>query len=369
MAQLRSGYTTGTCAAIAAKAAARMLLTQKAVKTEYVITPNGIRIEAEILSAECSGNTAKCAVRKFAGDDPDITDGMLIFAEVTLGGCGIRIDGGEGVGRVTKPGLDQPVGAAAINSVPRKMIADAVSGVIEELGAECGARVVISAPGGEEIANKTFNPRLGIEGGISILGTSGIVEPMSTRAVIDTIKVELNFKRQNGHDYAILVPGNYGRDFVRDSLGLDIDSAVKCANFIGQAIDLAIEKKFSGIVLIGHVGKLVKLAAGVMNTHSRTADARAEIFCTHAALCGAPLSALERIMECATTDDMTAVIKEYGIFDEVMRRIGERIDFYINKRCGGEIKYAFEVFSNVHGQMCRGGDEEVFKNAVKEYVK
>lgn len=369
MAELRSGYTTGTCAAIAAKAAVRMLLTQEAVKTEYVITPNGTRIETEISDAEYSGCRARCAAKKFAGDDPDITNGMRIFAEVTFGGDGIAIDGGEGVGRVTKPGLDQPVGAAAINSVPRRMIAEAVRGVIEELGAECGAHVIISVPGGEKTALKTFNPRLGIEGGISILGTSGIVEPMSTRAVIETIRTELNFKRQNGHNCVVVVPGNYGRDFVMDRLGLDIDSAVKCSNYIGEAIDIAIEKQLSSILLIGHAGKLIKLAAGIMNTHSQTADGRVEIFCTHAALCGASLAVLERIMKCVTTDDMITILKEFGMLDEVMQRIGERINYYINKRCGGEIKYAFEVFSNVHGELCRGGDEKVFANAVKEYVK
>jgi cobalt-precorrin-5B (C1)-methyltransferase len=346
-----------------------MLLTGKIVKNEYVTAPVGTRIEAEIINAEIGENYAVCAVKKYSGDDPDITNGMLVYAKITPDNEGITIDGGEGVGRVTKPGLNQPVGAAAINSVPRKMIADAVSGVFEELGAEYGARVIISVPNGEMVAKKTFNPRLGIEGGISILGTSGIVEPMSTRAVIDTIDVELNFKRKNGHDYAIVVPGNYGKDFVKEMLGLDIESAVKCSNYIGDALDLAADKGFKGIVLIGHVGKLIKLAAGIMNTHSRTADGRMEVLCTHCALCGMNVKALEEIEVSTTTDEAISIIKKFGFFENVMRRICAKIDYHINQRCGQEIKYAFLMFSNVHGELCRGGDKEVLENAIKEYIK
>lgn len=369
MSRLKSGYTTGTCAAIAAKAAMRMLLTQSDVKSEFVITPGGRRIETDILNTYMRGKTAVCAVKKYSGDDPDITNGILVYAKAALKKSGITVDGGEGVGRVTKPGLNQPVGAAAINSVPRRMISDAVEAVMDELGAECGADITIFVPDGAELAKKTFNPRLGIEGGISILGTSGIVEPMSTRAVIETIAAELNFKRSNGHDYAIIVPGNYGREFVMDNLGIDIDGAVKCSNYIGEALDIAAEKNFCGVLLTGHAGKLVKLAAGIMNTHSSVADGRMEIFCANAALCGAPIDALERIESSITTDDAISVLKEYGIFDDVMKRIGERIDFHLNKRCGGDIKYAFMMFSNLHGELCRGGDAEIFDNAVKEYIK
>ncbi len=366
MAKLRRGYTTGTCAAIAAKAAARMALIQTGVERESVVTPSGRRIEAEILNTVTGDAYAECAVRKDSGDDPDVTNGILVYVSVRLCGTDITIDGGTGVGRITKPGLNQPVGAAAINSVPRRMIYDAVQSVLDEAETETGAEVIISVPGGAELAQKTFNPRLGIEGGISILGTSGIVEPMSTQAVIDTISVELNIRRAAGCEYAVIAPGNYGRDFVRESFGTDIDKVVKCSNYIGEAIDLVTEKGFSGFVLIGHIGKLVKLAAGIMNTHSRNADGRAEIFCANAALCGATTECVRKISECVTTDEMISVLDKYGIREPVMDRIKDRIDYYIDKLCGGTVKYAFVVFSNIHGELCRCDKHNIVKTALKE---
>ncbi len=366
MSKLKRGYTTGTCAAIASKAAVRMLLSGQRVKSESVITPSGEDIEAEIYCAELNGGAAVCAVRKNSGDDPDVTDGMLIYSTVTLNDGGISIDGGEGVGRITRPGLQRRVGEAAINNVPRKMIADSVTEVLHEYGAEGGADVLISVPGGQEIAEKTFNPRLGIEGGISILGTTGIVEPMSTRALIDTIDVELSFKKANGTKYVIVTPGNYGRDYIMDTMGTDIDAAVKCSNFIGETIDLAAEKGFNGMLLIGHAGKLIKLAAGIMNTHSRVADGRAEIICAHAALMGAPKGVLERIMGSVTVDEASAALEECGLLRKVMKSIGERIDFYLNRRCANRMEYAFIVFSNVYGELCRGGNEDVMREALNE---
>lgn len=366
MEKLKKGYTTGTCAAIASRAAVIMLMSGKAPERVSVTLPNGERIETDILDVSADGHSAECAVRKYAGDDPDVTDGILIYSCVTLVKDGITVDGGRGVGRVTKPGLQRAVGEAAINDVPRKMIISAVSETLEEYGAECGAEVIISVPGGEELAKQTFNPRLGIEGGISILGTTGIVEPMSTKAVIDTIDVELSFKKANGHAYALITPGNYGRDYVMKRLGLDIDAAVKCSNYIGAAIDIAAEKGFKGMLLIGHAGKLIKLAAGIMNTHSRTADGRAEIICANAALEGAPKEALEAIMESVTTDDAAAVLKKYGLLESVMKRISDRIEHYIDMRCGGRIEHAFIVFSNVYGELCRGGNEAVEMEVLNE---
>ncbi|MCH5213480.1 MAG: cobalamin biosynthesis protein CbiD [Oscillospiraceae bacterium] len=363
----KSGITTGTCAAIAAKAAARMLIGGNSVKTEYVITPSGKRVEVEILEAKIGADYAECAVRKYSGDDPDITNGVLVYARVSYEKSGIIIEGGTGIGRVTKPGLDQPVGAAAINSVPRRMIKDAVSDVLDRYGADCGAKVVISIPEGVELAKKTFNPRLGIEGGISVLGTSGIVEPMSTKAIIDTIEVELNVRRAAMKDYVIITPGNYGRDYVSEKFGIDIEEAIKCSNYIGDTIDFIADKGFKGFMLIGHAGKLIKLAAGIMNTHSSIADGRMEILCTHAALCGAPLEALNRIMESVTTDDAISILKEYDVFEPAMRRIRDKIDFYINKRCGGNIEYAFLIFSNTHGDLCCGGNDKMLNKLMEEY--
>ena len=190
--ELRKGYTTGTCAAIAAKAAVKMIFTGEKVYRESVLTPKGITITTDIQDISFTENSARCAVVKDGGDDPDVTTGAFIYAEVILcEGSDIVIDGGEGVGRVTKPGLWQAVGEAAINKVPRQMIRDAVKRETLKHGYNGGIKIVISVPEGEKLAKKTFNPRLGIIGGISILGTSGIVEPMSEQALIDTIAVEM----------------------------------------------------------------------------------------------------------------------------------------------------------------------------------
>ena len=290
--RLRCGYTTGTCAALAAAGAASLLLSGEAPRALSLITPKGIPVTVEPVELFWENGAAVCGVAKDGGDDADATDGLVIRARVeTIEEPEIRIDGGEGVGRVTKPGLDQPPGAAAINRVPRRMIEEQARRVCDTLGYAGGLSVCISVPGGEEAAKRTFNPMLGIEGGISILGTSGIVEPMSEKALVDTIAVELRQAAALGARDVILTPGNYGETFLRDhpqaARGVPV---VKCSNFIGDALDLAGNRGFSQVLLVGHAGKLVKLAAGVMNTHSRYADGRAEVFCAHAAVCGAPPS-------------------------------------------------------------------------------
>ena len=214
--RLRMGFTTGSCAALAAKAAALTLLTGKAAETVEINTPKGLTVKVPVLELVQTPDAVRCAVKKDAGDDPDITDGALVFAEVTkTDRPNIVLDGGAGVGRVTRPGLNQPVGAAAINDVPRQMIEAAVRTVCDELFYEGGLSIVISVPDGVRLAQKTFNPRLGIEGGISILGTSGIVEPMSAQALIDTIGLELRALAAAGQKRVVLTPGNYGGQFPR----------------------------------------------------------------------------------------------------------------------------------------------------------
>ena len=273
--KLRLGYTTGSCAAAAAKAAAWMLLSGRRKETIRLLTPKGMELTLAVEDIHLSPSSVRCAIRKDSGDDPDITRGTLIYAEVRKTEiAGIVIDGGQGVGRVTKPGLDQPVGAAAINSVPRRMIRENVEEVCGLLGYTGGLLVVISVPEGETLAKKTFNPRLGIEGGISILGTTGIVEPMSEQALVDTIHVELRQRRESGADYVLLAPGNYGADYIKGTMGIDPATAVMTSNFIGDALEMCRELGFRGALLIGHIGKLVKLAGGMWNTHSRYGDCR-----------------------------------------------------------------------------------------------
>ncbi|MCR4590909.1 MAG: cobalt-precorrin-5B (C(1))-methyltransferase CbiD [Lachnospiraceae bacterium] len=331
--ELREGYTTGTCAALASKAAARMIFEGRKIEKDSILTPSGKIIEAEILDAEYSREKAKCAVKKDAGDDPDVTDGMLIFSGVTLHErSSIDIDGGEGVGRITRPGLGRKPGEAAINKVPREMIEEAVRSVFEEMGYEGGADIVITVPGGEEIAKKTFNPRLGIEGGISILGSSGIVKPMSEDAIIETVKAEIDIRSAEGEEKIVLTPGNYGRDFIKDHYGYDLERSVICSNYIGAAIDHAAAKGFKEILLIGHAGKLVKLAGGIMNTHSRNADCRMEIIAASAAYFTEDTGFIKEILSSGTTDEAFDKLKKAGILTPVMQRIGERAGYYIRER-------------------------------------
>ncbi len=330
---MRYGFTTGSCAAAASKAAAYMLLTGKR-KTEITIeTPKGIPYTAQLIDIVRNEKEVSCAVEKDGGDDPDITTGALIYAKVSYGAlplkekqeridivrnekevsCAVEkdggddpdittgaliyakvsygalplkekqersqivIDGGMGVGRVTKPGLDQPVGNAAINHVPREMIEKEVLQVCSLVDYTGSLMVEIFVPEGENLAEHTFNPRLGIVGGISILGTSGIVEPMSDQAILDTIRVELNQRKAQGFDHVVVSPGNYGLDFMKRTYGYDLDKSVKCSNFIGNTIDMAVELGFQKMLLTGHIGKLIKLSGGIMNTHSKEGDCRMEL--------------------------------------------------------------------------------------------
>ena len=231
--ELRCGYTTGTCAAAAAKAAAVTLLSGEICRDVSLQLPGGEHIILETEFLECSENCVKCGMIKDAGDDPDITNGLLICAAVEkTEGETILIDGGMGVGRVTKPGLDQPVGAAAINSVPRKMIHEAVEDVRRQYAWEKGLKVTVFIPNGKEKAEKTLNPMLGIVGGLSVLGTTGIVEPMSEKALIDTIAVDIRMHRAQNEDILLMAPGNYGLDYLKAAYHIHPEQVIKISNFI-----------------------------------------------------------------------------------------------------------------------------------------
>ena len=351
--KLRYGYTTGSCAAAASKAAAAMLLSGKEISYVELHTPKGIDLRLEVLDISREDNAVSCAIQKDGGDDPDVTNGILIYAKVSrepADEAQIIIDGGIGVGRVTKPGLEQPVGAAAINKVPRQMIRENLEAVCEQYHYHGKLSVVISIPSGVELAAKTFNPRLGIVGGISVLGTSGIVEPMSEQALIDTIRVEMRQKLANGMEYLLVVPGNYGIDFLDQyGHGLQLEDAVKCSNFVGEALDAAVEFEAKGVLLVGHIGKFVKLAGGIMNTHSHNADARMELLTVHAALLGAPVELLQKMMECVTTDDALKYLKEADLMEPVMDRIMEKMEFYVNQRAQHQLELGVITFSNVFG--------------------
>lgn len=344
--RLRCGYTTGSCAAAAAKAAAQMLLTGAIVKNIGIFTPKGIRLELDVLEPVLDSEQAICAIRKDSGDDPDITNGILVYAAVKKSISGISIDGGEGVGRVTKPGLNQPVGEAAINSVPRKMIADACQEVALEYGYLGGFLVIISIPQGTSLARRTFNPRLGIEGGISVIGTTGIVEPMSNVALMDTIRLELNVLAEAGEKAVMLAPGNYGADFTKDVLRLDTSRQVLCSNFIGDAIDAAINRGFTTILLIGHIGKLVKLGLGMMNTHSCYGDGRMETLVACALEAGAQISVLNELLACISTDAAIEVLCKAKILESTMKVLEKRIGNVFSRRIPEGVEFGFLCFTN-----------------------
>ena len=360
---LRCGYTTGSCAALAASGAVRLLLSGEAPQTVRLVTPKGWPVEVPLAEAVLDGDEARCAVRKDAGDDPDVTDGCLVCAAVRRTGRGITVDGGAGVGRVTKPGLDQPDGAAAINSVPRRMIRDAARAVCEELGYGGGLEILISVPNGEELAKKTFNPMLGIEGGVSILGTSGVVEPMSERALIDTIELELRQAAALGGKRVILTPGSYGEAYLHE-IGLDGCGVpvVKCSNFIGDALDAAAALGFADVLLAGHIGKLVKLAGGVMNTHSRQADCRAELFTAHAAVCGASPALCRALMDSVTADACLALLEEAGLKEAALESLLAAIQTHLERRAAGRLHVGAVLFSKRYGGLgATAGAETMLK--------
>ena len=350
--KLRLGYTTGSCAAAAAKAAAWMLLTGQRKEQIQIRTPKGITLDLQVCDIRMEPERVSCATEKDSGDDPDVTKGMHITATVSRRRePGVLIDGGKGVGRVTKSGLDQPVGNAAINSVPRQMIRENVEQVVRAADYHGGLDVVISAPGGEEIARKTFNPRLGIEGGISILGTSGIVEPMSEEALVGSIQVEIRQKVASGARYLLVTPGNYGETFLREHMTLPFSESVKCSNFVGQTIDMAQQLGVKGILFVAHIGKFVKLAAGIMNTHSRWADGRGEILAANALRAGISREAALEILEAATTEEALSVVVREGLLDAVMEQLTTRIHDHLNRRAGANCLLGAVLYSNQWGYL------------------
>ncbi len=366
--KLRCGYTTGSCATAAAKAATEMLITGDRVLSVCIMTPKGIEIQPDIEDISEGDGYVCCAVRKDSGDDPDITNGMLVYATAKKCEDGVIIDGGKGVGRVTRNGLDQPVGNAAINSVPRKMITMVVKEVMEMYDYHGGIEIIISVPDGEKIAAKTFNPRLGIEGGISIIGTSGIVEPMSNQALIDTIRVEERMIRQEGKKNLLVTIGNYSKTFLHDEMPHIIAKGVMCSNFIGEAIDTAIEYGFERVLIVGHIGKMVKLGAGIMNTHSAQADGRMDVIVTCGVIAGVDVNILQKIPECVTVDDAISILKENGVYEKVQAVLKERINFYLENKVKGEIDIGVIYFSNKYGVIGRTKKaDEIEKKLMEEW--
>ena len=388
--RLRYGYTTGSCAAAAAKAAALMLLSGNPVSGVQLMTPKGILLDLEILDVSMQGEMpcfdslkapgakgvpenprltendrelavrgVSCAVRKDGGDDPDATDGILVYALVVPGKTpGIRLDGGTGVGRVTRQGLQQAVGEAAINPVPHRMILREVEQAAADFEYTGGLDVVISIPQGTEIAKKTFNPRLGIEGGISVLGTSGIVVPMSEAALVASIKLEMEMLKNSGHEYLLITPGNYGEAFTKNEMTIDLSASMKCSNYVGETLDMAVNLGIKGILFVSHIGKFIKVGGGIMNTHSRDADCRAELLAAFALRAGADRETAMRLLDSATTDEGLEIMEEAGVRKRATELLLERIHYYLRHRCGDAIQTEVILFSGVFGYLGQTGGAE-----------
>ncbi|MDO4331229.1 MAG: cobalt-precorrin-5B (C(1))-methyltransferase CbiD [Eubacteriales bacterium] len=383
--QLRMGITTGTCSAAAAKAAASKLLLGVQKDSIRIDTPKKIAVEVAVELVEESAKKVSCMVVKDSGDDPDVTNRAQIVVSVekltgkeqkeTLeekapeGGQyaadgivsryafqspefpWLYLDGGVGVGRVTKKGLEQGVGQAAINTVPRQMIFAAVGEICELAEYREPLLILVSVPKGEELAERTFNPRLGIVGGISILGTSGILEPMSEKAIVDTIEAQIRQLAATGETNLCVTPGNYGQEYASGYLHLDLGRSVKSSNYIGETLDLAVSYGMKNFLLVGNVGKLVKLAAGIMNTHSKTADGRCEIFAVHTVLCGGDRRMAQRIMACINTEEMLELLDGWGLKDAVMESICQKIGENLQRRGGKSIRCSAVLFSEKYGYL------------------
>ncbi len=338
--KLRTGYTTGTCAAAAAKAAAAMLFSGNLIDKIGVTLPAGTggsrKLAAfRITDQELDKTAARCCVVKDAGDDPDVTDRAKICAIVEekgngdmdggregcdgRGGRGIILTGGEGVGTVTKRGLQVKVGEAAINPVPRRMILDEVKKVLPD-GKD--VKITIYVPGGQELSKRTMNRKLGIVGGISILGTTGIVEPRSKEAFKASLLPQIDVAMANGFDEVVLTPGNIGeRNAI--SCGIPENAVIQMANFVGFMLEACADKGIKKALLFGHIGKLCKLAGGMLDTHSSKGDNRLEVIVSHARKLGANKDILELITDANTTETALEILQENGlgsnVFDSIAR--------------------------------------------------
>ena len=335
----RRGFTTGTTATAAAVAAAQSLSSTMEPLVE-VRLPEGLVLEIPVLRYERTEKGIKATVKKFGGDDIDVTNGLNISAEVSLtprgtGDNSVQIRAGEGVGQVTKGGLQTPVGSPAINPVPLKMIQEHLEKI---LGPEQGAVVIISVEGGREAALKTFNPRLGIEGGISIIGTSGIVEPMSEEAWKQSLAIELTQKVSKGRSSIVMVPGSHGEKFAISHFGASEDEIVTMSNFTGFMLMEACQHQLKEALILGHIGKLIKLASGNFHTHSRVSDGRSDVLCNHLAKFRAPYELIDLVREANTTDEAVDLISQGG-FDQVFESIAQEA----KKRCEWHVYGALSV--------------------------
>ncbi len=338
---LKFGLSTGATAAAAAKAAATVLLSGE-VNRVVIPTPIGIRFELPIKTTKrITADTALAVAVKDAGQDIDATDKMDIVATVKLTDDGkITIRNGEGIGVVTKAGLQVPIGEGAINPVPRAMITEAVKEVLPQ---GKGAVVTISAPEGANIAKKTTNAKLGIKGGISILGTTGVVKPLSVEACRRSMVPQIDVALARGYKRLIFVPGSIGERIAKEKFSAPEDAIVQTCDFVGYMLDKAAEKGVKEIIFIGHSGKLVKLAARLFNTHHKMGDARNEVIAAYAAAAGATQTIVKELLEANTTDEATEILRHANLVEATYDLIAERVHKQVSDRVDHKVKFSVVI--------------------------
>ena len=361
----RYGFTTGTTATAAAIGAAYMYLNDKRDIVDVEL-PAGITLTIPLEFVKKEKNLFTCGVKKNAGDDPDVTDGILISAKLEFLKKDIGLEfnffAGEGVGIFTKDGLALPKGEAAINPVPRQMMIDNLSRILKEAGFSGIVNITVTVENGADIAKKTFNERLGIIGGISILGTSGLVLPMSKTALLQTIEADIKFRLKNSKERRVyLAPGNIGAKFLENNFNINSTTVAIISNFIGESIDYAISNDAKEIVLCGDLGKLIKLSGGIMNTHSNDSDSRLELLVAAVLkLCikenkELPIQIISNIFEQKTTTGAVNIIKENN-FENCFDILADQMLYYAyNRAFKAEIFYHKNRYANI----------EEFKNNLK----
>lgn len=356
---LREGVSTGSCMAAGAAASAIWQMTGRCPAETAVDAPIGRTLYIETAPA----GPKTCVVIKDAGDDPDVTNGCQVLTKVEIGteDGPIEFIGGEGIGTITQDGLKIPKGNPAINPVPRQMTERELRKVIGSKS----ARVTVSIPGGEELAKRTFNPRLGIVGGLSILGTTGIVRPMSEEAMKDSLLAELTMYRKQGFESIVFVLGTTGENALKDLYG-EFGCVLQVSNYIGDMLDEACDMGFTHILIGGFVGKLVKVAGGTMNTHSHISDGRLETICTHAALAGADIETLRRILDCVTTRKAIEILEEKKLMG-IWQPMADRAADFCMKRTRNLCKVAMVFLDNGHKVMAESSNlQEVLSEVRKK---
>lgn len=320
--QLKGGYTTGACLAAGAKAGAMIMQGEDPGDRVDIVALDGTPLQIPIASVELLAHGVKVEIIKDAGDDPDITNGTSVFITFSfltqeqlqpVYGQSILykqilFEAGQGIGHATKPGLSLAVGEPAINPGPRQLVYNSIKDIIGDKA--CLVRVEI--PAGTELATKTLNPVLGIEGGISVIGTTGVLRPMSEEAFKNSLVPQIEVAKAAGFTTQIFVPGKIG-ERIATSWRLPTEAMVQTSNFIGFMLEAGADHGLERILLFGHIGKLAKVAAGVFHTHNRVGDARLEVLAAYSAAQGMPAEGVQRILQAVTTEEALPVIEEYGL--------------------------------------------------------